>query len=199
MAAFGAKYMKYAPIKEEPKNGLPVYREGKILDLGGMVKAELTINYASGEMYADDALAEKIEEFVSGTIAAEVNEMDDTVAADIFGARINDKNEKVDNSSDTAPYGGLAYYKCLSKNGVKYWRGYFYPKVRAAMGNDSANTKSNSITLTSTQMTFTVNEPVTGDWRYVKTFDKEKDVVAWVDRKLSNEAEPESTPGTGQE
>lgn len=124
--------------------------------------------------------------------------MDDAVAADVFGAGMNDNNEKIDNSGDAAPYGGLVYYKCLSKKGVKYWRGYFYSKVRAAMGNDSSNTKSNSITLTSTQMTFTVNEPATGDWRYVKTFDREKDVIAWADRKLSNEAEPGNASGTGQ-
>ena len=60
MAAFGAKYMVYAPIKEEPKGQLPVYGE-TVMDLGGMVKADLTINYASGEGYADDTLSEKIE------------------------------------------------------------------------------------------------------------------------------------------
>lgn len=193
MAAFGAKYMVYAPIKEEPKDSLPVYEEGKVLDLGGMVKAELTINYASGEMYADDALSEKIEEFVSGTIAAEVNEMDDDVAAVIFGSKVNENGEKIDNSKDSAPCGGLAYYKCLSKNNVKFWRGYFYPKVRAAKGNDSANTKSNSVTLTSTPITFTVSEPATGDWRFMKTFDRESDAVEWINRKLKNE--PEQTVG----
>ena len=196
MAAFGEKYMVYAPIKEEPKGQLPVYGE-TVMDLGGMVKADLTINYASGEGYADDTLSEKIEEFISGTIAAEVNEMSDEVAAGVFGARMNENGEKIDNSGDSAPCGGLAYYKCLSKNSKKFWRGYFYPKVRAAMGNDSANTKANSITMTYTPITFTVNEPETGDWRYVKSFDREQDVIAWIDRKLANEPEP--VPEEGEE
>ena len=123
--------------------------------------------------------------------------MSDEVAAGVFGARMNENGEKIDNSGVSAPCGGLAYYKCLSKNSKKFWRGYFYPKVRAAMGNDSANTKANSITMTYTPITFTVNEPETGDWRYVKSFDREQDVIAWIDRKLANEPEP--VPEEGEE
>lgn len=154
--------------------------------LGGLVKADLTVNFATGEMYADDRLAEKVEEFASGSIAAEVDELEDEAASIIYGATINELSEKADNAGDSAPYGGLAYYKSLVKNGVKFFRGYYYPKVRAALGSDTAATKSSSITLSTTPITFTVHEPENGDWRYTKKFDKEADVKAWIDQKLAN-------------
>ena len=61
MAAFGAKYIKFAPIKTEPATGMPTYDAP--VTLGDLVKAELTINLASGEIYGDDRLVEKLEEF----------------------------------------------------------------------------------------------------------------------------------------
>lgn len=189
MAAFGAKYFKYAKIKEEKKNQLPTYDADKTMMLGGLVKADLTVNFASGETYADDMLAEKAEEFISGSIAAEVDELEDETASVIYGAKINELGEKADNTGDSAPYGGLAYYKCLMKNGAKFYRGYYYPKVKAALGNDSAATKSSSITFATTPINFTVYEPDTGDWRYTKKFDTEAEVREWIDKKLSNAEE----------
>lgn len=189
MAAFGAKYFKYAAIKNEEAGKLPTYDAEKAKILGALVKADLTLNFASGELYADDILGEKAEEFISGNIAAEVDELDDETASIIYGSKINGQMEKVDNTADDAPYGGLAYVKCLMKKGKKFYRGYFYPKVRAALGNDSASTKSGSITFATTPINFTVYEPVTGDWRYTKKFDTEEEAKAWIDSKLSNAAE----------
>lgn len=192
MAAFGAKHLKFAQISEEEKGKIPTYDTEKSVLLG-LVKADLTVNYASGELYSDDRLSERVEEFMSGSIAVEVDELEDEDASILYGASINAEKEKVDNSSDNPSYGGLGYYKTLLKNGVKFWRGYFYPKVRATLGNDTASTKSSSITLATTPITFTVYEPENGDWRYVKKFTSEAEAIAWVDGKLANQA-----AGTGE-
>lgn len=188
MAAFGAKYFKYAQIKTEPQDALPTYDQEKTVTIGLLVKADLSVNFASGELYADDKLAEKSEEFISGTIAAEVDEMEDETAAIIYGNTVNEENERVDNTGDNAPYGGLAYIKCLMKNGKKFFRGYFYPKVRAVISNDSASTKSSSITFSTSPLSFTVHEPNNGDWRYTKKFETEAEAKAWVDSKLGKAA-----------
>ena len=160
MAAFGAKYIKYAAIKTEEENKLPAYDAQKTKMIGSLVKADLTVNFASGELYADDLLAEKAEEFISGNIAVEVDELDDEVASVIYGATVNEENEKVDNTGDNAPYGGLGYINTA--------------------------TKSCSITFSTTQVNFTVYEPKTGDWRYTKKFNTEAEAKAWIDSKLSS-------------
>ena len=47
MASFGAKYIKFAGIKGEPAGKLPIYEA--TVELGKLVKAELTVNIATGE------------------------------------------------------------------------------------------------------------------------------------------------------
>lgn len=179
MAAFGAKYIKFAPIKTEPATGMPTYDEPVLL--GELVKAELTINLASGEIYGDDKLVEKLEEFSSGSISVEVTDMTDEVESKVFGSAYDSEKGLVDNTSDTIPYGGLGYCKVLVRNGKKMYRAIFYPKTKGAQGTDSANTKGSSITLASTPVNFTVHEPNDGDWRHRKTFDTEAEAKAWID------------------
>ena len=55
MASFGAKYPHFSKIKTEPDDALPTY-EGPV-NIGRLVKADLTVNLASGKLYADDELA----------------------------------------------------------------------------------------------------------------------------------------------
>ena len=187
MAAFGAKYIKFAPFQTEPEDVLPTYEEA--VELGALVKADLTVNLASGEIWANNALNEKLEEFGSGTLAVEVSDMTDEIESKVFGSAFDAENkELVDNTGDTIPYGGLGYLKTLIRNGKKVHQACFYPKVKAAAGNDTANTKSSSITLASKPLSFTIHEPNTGDWRYRKTFDKEADAKAYLDGKFLAEA-----------
>lgn len=56
MAEFGAKYPCFKP------NGAS---HGFVL--GKLAAANLTVNLASGELYADDSLAEQLSEFSSGS------------------------------------------------------------------------------------------------------------------------------------
>ena len=57
MPSFGAKNPYFCKIKEEPEGTLPVY-EGDPVKIGRLVKADLTIQMASGKIFADDGLAE---------------------------------------------------------------------------------------------------------------------------------------------
>ena len=79
MASFGAKNPYFCKVKEEPDGALPTY-EGDPVKIGRLVKADLTIQMASGKLFADDGLAESVEEFASGSIAMETDDMLDDVA-----------------------------------------------------------------------------------------------------------------------
>ena len=143
MASFGAKYPRFSPIKTEPESALPQY-EGPV-SLGRLVKAELTITMASGKLYADDALAESVDEFSSGSVAMETDDITDESAGKVYGATVTEKKVSY-KAGDSAPMGGLAYYKVLMRNGKKLFKGFFYPRVKAVLGNDTAQTKGDSIT-----------------------------------------------------
>ena len=171
MAEFGAKHPCFK--KDGSEAGIV---------LGKLVSANLTVNLASGELYADDGLDEQLSEFASGTLAMETNDLTDENAAQIYGCKV--ANQVVTyNSGDTAPSGCLGYYKSLMRNKVKYYKGIFYPCVRAALGNDNAQTKGSSITFATTQTTFTIMAKDNGDWRETETFTSEAAARAWIESK----------------
>ena len=191
MASFGAKNPYFAPIESEPEGALPVYK-GEPVKIGRLVKADLTLTMASGKLYADDELAESAEEFVSGSIAMETDDILDTVASVIYGATVKEKTV-VYNTSDNPPPGGLAYYKKLMRHGKLVFKGLFFPRVKAALGNDAAQTKADSITFGTSTTNFTVSNANNGDWRFTEEFETEDAALAWVKAMLGFKAE-ELTP-----
>ena len=186
MSSFGAKNPYFAPIESEPEGALPVYK-GEPVKIGRLVKADLTLTMASGKLYADDELAESAEEFVSGSIAMETDDILDTVASVIYGAAVKEKTV-VYNTSDNPPPGGLAYYKKLMRRGKLVFKGVFFPRVKAALGNDTAQTKADSITFGTSATTFTVSNANNGDWRYTEEFETEDAALAWVKSMLTSTA-----------
>ena len=196
MASFGTKNPYFAKIKSDPETWLPIY-EGDPVKIGRLVKADLSLTMASGKLYADDGLAESAEEFVSGSIAMETDDILDEVAAVVYGAEVKDKLV-VYNTGDNTPPGGLAYYKKLMRRGKIVYKGYFYPRVKAALGNDTAQTKTDSITFGTSTTNFTVYNANNGDWRHTMEFDTEDDALAWVKAQLKS-APADSEENSGKE
>ena len=123
MAQFGAKRPIFAPTKTTPDNALPTYDYEKVVTVGKLVKADLTVTNASGELYADDALAEKVDMFASGSLALETDDKTDEVHAAIHGATKDTQSSEVtDSDGDVAPRGGLCSYQVIIRGGVRYFR-----------------------------------------------------------------------------
>ena len=193
MAQFGAKRPRFAPVATTPDNALPTYNFESVVTIGKLVAANLTVTNASGKLYGDDALAEKIDMFASGSLELQTDDKTAEVHAALHGATLDEFEEELtDSDSDVAPRGGLAYYKVLIRNGVRVYQGVFHPLVNAILGNDSAATKGSSITFGTSTTTFTVFRCNSGAWRIRKEFDSEADVIAWCDEKLGYTA-----PGGG--
>lgn len=188
----GAKYPRFAPIVAEPASALPTYGAEKVT-IGEMIKSDLTINLASGEIFSDDALNIKLAEFASGTVAMETDGIDDEVAGALFGATV-DEGLVTYNVGDAAPNGGLGYYAMMKdKSAGTYYKAYYFPKVQAAMGNDNSATKSGSISFQTANTTFTVMKCNNGDWMQTETLATEAEAVEWIEKKLTTPTTP-STP-----
>lgn len=185
MAQFGAKRPIFAPVATTPEGALPTYDYENAVVIGKLVKADLTVTNASGELYADDALAEKVDMFASGSLALETDDKTDEVHAAIHGAdKDTETSEVTDSDGDVAPRGGVAYYKVIIRNGVRYFKGVYLPLTKAILGNDSAATKGSSVTFGTSSTTFTVFRCNSGAWRVQKEFTDEAECIAWCDTKL---------------
>lgn len=193
MASFGAKNPYFCKIKEEPDGTLPVY-EGDPVKIGRLVKADLSITMASGKLFADDELAESVEEFVSGSLAMETDDIIDSVASVVYGTTVEEKTVHY-NTKDDPPSGGLAYYKKLMRKRKVLYKGVFHPLVKASLGNDSANTKTDSITFGTSSTTFTVFAAANGDWRITEEFDTEEEAIAWVKGRFAPASGGEQAAG----
>lgn len=184
MANFGAQYPVFAPFKgEEPAAALPTYDDPIVL--GKLISATLTVTRASGELYADDGLDESVNEFASGTIAMDTNDMEDSVETKLFGSsQETESGEVIDSVNDAAPLGCLGYIKVKLRNGKRKYKAFFYPKVKATQGDDAATTKSNSISLGAESTSFVVMAPNVGNWRYHKTFDTLEAAKEYITEKI---------------
>lgn len=188
MAGFGARYIQFAPFTgDEPIDALPKY--GVKVNFGRLVKAEIAVSMASGKIYGDDVLDESVDEFISATLNVETTDMTLENEAAIYGSKLtgsdSTKKELVDSTEDVVPYGGITYIKVLMRKGKKIFRAYYLPKVKAMFSTDTANTKTDSITMASTPVSFTVFEPNTGAWRYREEFSTFAEAKTWCDGKLS--------------
>lgn len=173
MAQYGANYPCFKP--DNAANGIVI---------GKLVSANMTVQIASGELFADDAKAEDANEFVSATVAMETDDLTEQNAAILYGCAVND-DVITDNKDDAAPRGKLAYYKALQRNGVKYYQAWYFPIAKATLGNDNAQTKGSNITFSTTSTSFSIFADDNGDWRQRKIFPTPELARAWINQKLS--------------
>jgi hypothetical protein len=194
---YGARYFQVAEIKKEKETGLPEY-ENKTL-LGGLRTCAISIQTASGELYGDDQLVLKVDEFVSGTADVETSDVDDDVLAAILGAKLDGKTI-INSADDVPPMCGAAFFGVFkrtkddatgnAKKGDAYYRGVYLPKVQAQIGDDTYETKDNNIKFGANNLKFTIYATNDGKWRMTERFADESAAIAWCDKKLGKATAP---------
>lgn len=190
MAKIGFRHFYFAPFSgEEPENGLPSYGERK--KIGRAISADWSPEYAEGELYADDEVAESDKEFVKGTLNAVVDDMLENVQAAIYGATLSESGNGVKHGADdNPPMGGITFIRAMKRNNVKYYEGNFMPKVKATPGNSSAATKASGFTYQTTNlnMSYYAARDEKHTYHDIEVFETEAEAVAWCEGKLSASA-----------
>jgi len=185
MAKYGCAYAKWAPFKTTgadavttafPKYGTPIVP-------GSLVSVKDNPSFSEAKLYADDALKEYVNAFKECAVTVEVDEITNDTASSMFGATIDSDSDNLEfNSADTAPFGGLAFFTTLSQNGVTYYQGVYYPKVKAVMSGSDYVTKGDSISFATGTMTLTASAPACGKWKVLSDkLDTITEAKAWVD------------------
>lgn len=186
MASFGAESPYFCPVAEEPEGKRPIY-SGDPIKIGRLVKADLSITMASGKLFADDVMAESVDEFAGGSIAMETDDMTDDVASSVYGVDVLDGTAHY-SVADDPPKGGLGYLKKLVRNKKTLYKAYFYPLVKAVLGNDTAQTKTDSVTFGTSTTTFSVFACETGVWRDTHEAATRADALTWLKAQFKTAA-----------
>ena len=118
-----------------------------------------------------------------------VLELPNETASAVTGAQIDSTEGAKDihfSSNDTAPYGCLGFYTTnIKADGSKYYKGFFYPKVKASLDGRTYNTKQKTIVLDSPKLTLSVDACNTGDYRIESDeLTTEAAAKAWVNGKV---------------
>ena len=186
MATYGAKYIKWAPFAAvDPESGEGYPKYGPALVLSKLVKVTDSPTYAEGKLYGDDELAEYASEFVENDIDIEVTEISNEMAKGVFGASLEETEDLVFGSNDSAPYGGLAFICCKMVGGKKSYQGIYYPKNKSAMQGEEYNTKGDSITFGTGKIKLKGSAANNGAWKVrSKAFPTETEAKSWIDTKL---------------
>ena len=79
----------------------------------------------------------------------------------------------------------MAYYKNKIRDGRPCFQGIFHPRCKATLGSDSAKTRTDTITFSTTKTKFKILACDSGDWKLTETFGIEAEAKAWVDAKLA--------------
>lgn len=186
MATYGAKYIKFAPLKNEPADAIPTYENA--VQIAELQKLTDNPTYSEGKQYGDDRLVEYVSEFNEADVDVEVTDLDNQMQSTIFGATLSGENtaeELAFGGSDTAPYGGLGAVICRMRGNVKTYQGILYTKVKASMQGEEFTTKGDNITLAGGKLKFKATEPKYGKWKIKSAmFPTLEAAKSWVDTKL---------------
>lgn len=190
MATYGAKYIKFAPLKTEPEDAIPTYENA--VQIAELQKLTDNPTYSEGKQYGDDRLVEYVSEFNEADVDVEVTDLDNKMQSTIFGATLSgsDNTEELAfGGSDIAPYGGLGAVICRMRNNVRTYQGILYTKVKASMQGEEFTTKGDNITLAGGKLKFKATEPKYGKWKIKSAmFPTLEAAKSWVDGKLPDAA-----------
>lgn len=193
MAFVGLLYAVAAPIQTEADGQAITYGKGQVI--GGMMTAEISYTRNSNPLYADDRVMEEDNSITGGTIKMGVDDVNDDARVMMLGdVKEGDAGEEVyHETGESAPYVGTGYIRVRRKDNKTNYIVYWVHKAIFGIGTESAKTKGQNIewqtpTLEGSIMGVKNNAALQTRFRERRTFTKESEARAWLNKKAGIEA-----------
>ena len=193
MAFVGLLYAVAAPIQTEADGQAITYGKGQVI--GGMMTAEISYTRNSNPLYADDRVMEEDNSITGGTIKMGVDDVNDDARVMMLGdVKEGDAGEEVyHETGESAPYVGTGYIRVRRKDNKTSYIAYWVHKAIFGIGTESAKTKGQNIewqtpTLEGSIMGVKNNAEMQTRFRERRTFARESEARAWLNKKAGIEA-----------
>lgn len=182
MAYFGLSSPYIAQLDaatEEYSNGMK---------LGKAISTNITPNYSTASLYADNGEAERVDEFVNAAIEVGTDRIPAAAGPILFGHAINAAGEEVKNSNDSSKYVGYGFWQASMEDGVKKYQGCLVYKVKFTEGQTSFQTKGENITFSTPTLSGSATAKDNGDWQINSPkYDTVREAEVWIKSKLGIE------------
>lgn len=166
---------------------------------GKAVNTTVTPNTNEGQLFADNQQTENVTEFKNASVVLGTDRLPVQAGNVLFGHNTQKDGSEVSNSDDASSYVGYGFITMEILDGVKKYRACILHKVKFAEGEESYQTKGDSITFSTPSLSGTALANNSGDWRtkspYFETEDK---ADAWIKEKFNVTASETVTPGNGK-
>lgn len=185
MAKIGVKYLKAAPWDSTTSK----YSGG--YSVASTISADVSINSKTGNLWADNKIKETRTKFVDGTLALDVDDLEQTVLAKLLGKATKDitvgsatVKALASKISDAAPIVGVGFYQTVQRSNVDKYRAIVVLRVQFAEPKDTVKTSDENVSFQTSSISGTITSDDEGYWKYENVFDTEAEAVAFIDAVL---------------
>lgn len=160
MAQIGLKNVHYATRTVSESQGVKSVVFGTPAKLAPAISANIEIEYAEGELPADDIMLYSKKIFKSGTLTLNTAELPDSFATAILGARAATDGMIVDAAEDAPVECAIGFESAKANGGTRY---VWLLRVLFSLPSDEFETKGDSITFKTPTIEGKIMEEVVED------------------------------------
>jgi phi13 family phage major tail protein len=179
MAYFGVSspYMASLDVATE------TYSDG--FKCGKAISTSVTPSYSSAVLYADNAEAERVDEFVNAAVEVGTDRLPAQAAQIVFGHTITD-GVTTYKGNDSSNYVGYGFWVANMEDGVKKYQGVILHKVKFTEGQESFQTKGENIQFATPTLTGSATVLSNDVWKTVsEKFTSLTDAEVWIKTQLN--------------
>jgi len=187
MAKIGLRKPYYA--KYQATNGVVTYSGGGILARAVEASIELEDTDAV-VLYADDAAAESVAGFSTGTLTLTVDELSVEKAGDILGIQTEQDGDGLKlrfKSGQAVPYLGLGFIVTKVVNNVNKYVGLILPKIQFHIPSGDYSTQGETVEFQTQELEATLmkDDTLDGVWKIENEFTDISKAEAWIKSTLN--------------
>lgn len=152
---------------------------------GKAMSTSVTPNYNETPLFADNQQTENVTEFKNANVSLGVDRMPVQAANVMFGHSIGSEGEVVSKTGDAANYVGYGFIVAEMLDGVRRYQACLIRKVKFKEGEESYETKGDSIVFKTPTLSGTAMGTSKTDWRKKSPyFDTEDEADKWLQVQL---------------
>jgi phi13 family phage major tail protein len=152
---------------------------------GKAINTSVTPNYNEAPMYADNQQTENVTEFKNASVTIGTDRLPKEAASVAFGHTVSASGEESSKTEDEAGYIGYGFITAEMLDGVKKYRACILLKVKLKEGEESYETKGDSIVFKTPSLSGTATANDDGEWRIKSPYyATEEEADQWIQTKF---------------